>query len=444
MRAGLHKLPPFQRLRLANGLEAVLAEVPTVPLVHLSCAVPAGARHDPPGREGLSALAVPLLREGGTRRRTPEQIAAESEALGADLLGRVDWETTTLGIELLTADLGAGLDLLFDLLLAPSFPPGAVTGARQRQLSRLRRERWQPGDLADAELVRRLYGGTMFGRPLLGEEESLGRISPDDVARFHNRHFHLHSAVLVAAGSFPAGELIRRLEELELSSPSEDEDEGSPPARPALPETGRVYVLDLAGVPQTEIRLGYPAAARSHPDAELLDLLAWILGRRLRQALRDQRGLTYQARCRFAGSGPSLFRISAAVDTAGAGEAVSLLLEETERLRQETVRNRELAEALNHATGLLLRSFQAGHEIACHLLRLTLERRPEDHFERLLERLRRTTPDALREVAGRYLDPGRAILVLAGPGRELLPQLEAYDLSPEISTPDSFPRRPTQ
>src|SRR4051794_24215350 len=112
--------PPFERLRLASGLELITTEYPAVPMVHLLGAVPAGGLCDPPGQEGLAALTLLSLREG-TCQCTADQITEQTEDRGADLSLRLSWEIASLAVELLEDDLDYGLELFAQLLWFPTF-----------------------------------------------------------------------------------------------------------------------------------------------------------------------------------------------------------------------------------------------------------------------------------------------------------------------------------
>ena len=59
-----YHFPRFERRRLENGLEIVVASVSKLPLATVAVLVDAGAVCDPQGREGTAQLVAKLLLEG--------------------------------------------------------------------------------------------------------------------------------------------------------------------------------------------------------------------------------------------------------------------------------------------------------------------------------------------------------------------------------------------
>lgn len=426
-----HRLPAVVRLRLDGGLKVVMAEDDTVPLVQLHAALPAGTRFEPRGGEGLAALTIAALREG-TARRSADDIDEAAEELGADIATHADWDMSSALIELLSSDLSFGVELLFEMLAAPSFPAASLERLRRRQLARLRQQSSAPGEIADRWFARALYGETAYGRPLLGRHSALRTIDRDAVAEFHRAHFGLPGMVLVAAGSFRAGQLARLAESSAAACAR-----AAPPAPPALepPALGhkRAFLLDLPHAAQTELRAGHVGVARGHPEFAALQLLSAVLGRRLKRRLREECGYTYHLRCRFISRGAAgPFAVSAAVGNEHAGETVRAVAREMERLREEPVPAAELGVARNYLTGVYLRSFQPGHELLTQLKLLAVHDLADDHFACYLRGLAEADPARLLRLAREHFHPRRMAVAAAGPAAGLRAQLAGCDEVVEI------------
>ena len=68
---------------LKNGMVVFIAEDPTLPLVDIALTVRTGGYLDPAGKEGLAALTGALIRTGGTRALTAEQLDERLDFLAA-------------------------------------------------------------------------------------------------------------------------------------------------------------------------------------------------------------------------------------------------------------------------------------------------------------------------------------------------------------------------
>lgn len=414
--------PPLRRVQTAGGLKIILSEYHAVPLAHFYCAFAAGAQHEPPGVEGVASMVMPLLR-AGTARRGADQISREAEALGADILTYVDWDCGSLTVELLSEDLDFGVELLLELANSPSFPEPSIKSFRQRQLDLLKRQAYQPAEVADAWFARAVYGDHPYGRALPGSPSSLNSIERGHLIDFHRRHATLQSAVLVGIGSFDVEALARRLESAAPANPSP-----APPSPASIerPETSdaRACVVNLRGATQTEIRVGHVGVPRGHPDLARLHLLSRLLTRRLKLSLRDRLGYTYHVRSRFAGrSGPGPFVVAAAVRSDSVGAAVREITSEMERMQHGSVSETELAGARRHAAGAFVRSLQSAHEMALQLRHLALHDLPDDYFQSYLRGLHETSPGDLTDLARRHLFPRHLTVVAVGEADELRPQL---------------------
>ncbi len=432
--AEAHRLPTFQRLRLAGGLKVLLAENHVVPLVQLHAAVPAGALFDPAGLEGTASLLASALKEG-TERRGAERINEAAEDLGADILTRADWEMGSVVIELMSSDLPFAVEMLFEMLASPALPRKAVEGLRRRHLSRLDQQTSQPSEAANDLFARAVYGETRYGLPLLGAPSGLRRIDRETLLDFHHAHFGLRGMVVVAAGSFRPEELLRLIESASGGCPR-----GEPPTPPAVEPSPlaqtRVWLKDAPRAAQTEVRLGHVGVPRGHPEFASLQVMSAILGRRLKRKLRDELGYTYHLRCRFVSrhcAGP--FAIAAGVGNEHVGAAVREVVGEMERLQQEPVCGAELTAAQNYLTGVYLRSFQPGHDLIAQLKLLAAQDLPDDHFARYLQSLRDADAAHVTRLAQSYLHPRLLAVAAVGPAASLRRQLagcgELVELEPD-------------
>ena len=106
--------------RLPSGLTVVTDAMPHLQSASLGVWVGAGCRHEREDEQGISHFLEHMAFKG-TKNRTARQIAEEIEAVGGDLNAATSIETTAYYARVLRNDVPLALDVLSDILTAPSF-----------------------------------------------------------------------------------------------------------------------------------------------------------------------------------------------------------------------------------------------------------------------------------------------------------------------------------
>ena len=125
------KLPAVQTTTLPNGLMLAVVEMHKVPVVDVQLLLDAGAARDPSGVPGLATFTATMLQQGAGARSALD-VADEAAFLGAQLGTTASFDGASASIHVPKRRLEAGLDLLADVVLRPSFADSEI--ARQREL----------------------------------------------------------------------------------------------------------------------------------------------------------------------------------------------------------------------------------------------------------------------------------------------------------------------
>jgi len=145
---------------------------------------------------------------------------------------------------------------------------------------------------------------------------------------------------------------------------------------------------------------------------------------RINLNLRERHGFTYGAHSSFANRrGPGPFQVSAAVATESVGAAVRETLGELQRLQEEAPAAAELADAVQYLEGVFPYTLQTVESVAQRLSQLAVFGLADDYFDRYFAELREVTPEQVREVAARHLQPQSSAVVAVGPATVVVPQL---------------------
>ena len=425
--------PPFQHERLASGVGLWTIDVPDRDLVTVTLLMPGGSELDPPGLAGLASFTAGL-RGKGTRKRTALEFAAAAEDLGAGISCSSSWEVATVGTTIRSEDADAGLELIAEAVLEPTFAEEEIDRARRRRLAEIDRRRSDPPSLARAAFARAVYAETPYGRKTIGDRETNQAITRSEIASFHESALAARSCHLIAVGNLSGGRVREAIEEkIERQLRScgrrfDDEPAGLAPPNPTT-EGRRVVIVDRPDAAQTQLRIGHVGISRRDPDRIPIQVANSILGgkfiSRLNLSLRERHGYTYGVSSSFSSRrGPGPFVIGTAVANEVAGAACREIVGELERLRGEPPDQAELDDARNYLVGVFPYTLQTIQNLASRLETLAAFDLEHDEYERWPERIRATTRQDVHEVCRRHLLPDRLAVIAVGPASELAPQLE--------------------
>ena len=333
--------PKIAEAKLKNGLRVLIVERHDLPIVSARLVVSAGAGDVPDARPGVMSFLGSML-EQGTKKRSALQLSDDFDAIGAHHGAWVDWDSAGVSIRVLSERLDAGLELMADVALAPTFPEAEVERLRTRRITAIQAEKSSPGTIASNTTAAALFGrGHPYGHSITGEEGDAKKLTRAEIVRAYDRLFSPRNAALVVAGDVTAATLLPKLEATFGSWKAKP---GAvtrkPPKTPAKAATDkRVVFVDRAGA-QSQIQLVRLGVPHSVKDREAFVIANAILGgmfsSRVNMNLREKHSYTYGARSYFAmrhGAGP--FLVAAAVFADKTGPAIKEALNEPEGLRRD-------------------------------------------------------------------------------------------------------------
>ena len=426
-----YHFPRFERRRLENGIELIVAPVTKLPLVTVAILSDAGSVCDPAGREGIAQLAAKLMLEGGTEKCDGTELTERFERLGASIESQADWDAAAITMTALSEHLADSFDLLSEVLRTPAFRSREVERLKAERMAELLQLRTEPRGLADELFSRFLYNASSrYARPEGGDEQSVVGIDRDQILAFYENRYLPGGTTIIVAGDISAD----RAEE--LSRRAFGSWAGGKPTRiladdhPASHQRG-VHIIAKGDAPQSELRIGHVGIPRNHPDFFPVNVMNAVLGglfnSRINLNLREVHGYTYGA---FSGiqwrrqAGP--FVVSTAVKSDITDAAAREILSEINRIRAEAVAPEELSLATSYLDGVFPIRFETTSAIAAALAVLVVHGLPDDYYDQYRTRVRGMTIEGILEAAHRHLHTDSLQMVVVGdPGvvRPLLDQL---------------------
>ncbi|MEA5078478.1 MAG: pitrilysin family protein [Anaerolineaceae bacterium] len=413
----------IQRKVLANGITIMTRSNFESPSIVVTGYVNAGSALDTNEKLGVAYFTSAALMRG-TKTQNFQQIFDRLESAGASLGFGASVNNTGFSGRALVEDLPLLLDLLADCVQNPSFPLTYFKRLQAQLLTGLAIRAQDPGDMSGLTFDELLFGDHPYGRPEDGYTETIKRISQRDLVNFHKQYYSPQNMVIVIVGAIEAQAAFDAVERALggwQTSANTERPAISAVASPA--ETKRKHI-ELPEKSQMELIIGTIGPSRLSGDFLAASLGNNILGQfgmmgRIGKEVREKAGLAYYASTSLnswleSGS----WEVSAGINPVNLHKATDLILKELKRFVSEPVSQNELADSQANYIGRLPLSLESNGGVANAILNLERFNLGLDYYQRYAERVLAVTPQQVLEVAQKYIDPDKLVIVSAGTSAE--------------------------
>jgi zinc protease len=403
--------------RTPAGIPVLVRRKPGTPIASIGVYVVGGALEEPADSAGLTLLTARSTLKG-TTRRTASQIAEDSEMLGGSISASAGSDSFGWSFSVPQGRLAEALELLGDVVQNAIIPDDAFETERTVALANVAMLRDDMYRYPMRLVTSLAFAGHPYGRPVMGTEESLGKLSATAAREWH-RTRALESAVVIGVvadvEAQTAADMVgREFQKLKLKKAVQV-------ARPVWPNATET-ALELRDKAQTAMALAFPGPSRSDPDrfaASLIGTVASGLGGRFFDELRDRQSLAYTV---HAGASEKKFAgiFASYIATSPDKEEVARngLLAEFAKLRSEPVTEEELSQAKEYTIGSHAISQETGGSMLAEMLDAWMFGSGLHEITEYDARVRAVTAEEMRAVAKRYFDPDRRVEgIVRGVGR---------------------------
>ena len=340
---------------LAGGAKLVTAAMPERLSASLVFMFGGGSRLEDERHAGVSHFIEHLFFKGTQQRPTSKEIADAIEGVGGFINASTDKELTAYWTRVPAEHVELGLDVLIDIVSNSKLAPADIERERSVILEELRMYQDQPQDLVQNLFEDIMWPDHPLGRDIAGTEQSVARLTRDDILEYADAHYRLPNLVIGAAGAFGETELLKDVRR-RLSLPAEPDGQLIP--LPPEPLHSPRVLMRRRRTEQAHICLGVRALSYLHPDRFVLDLMNTVLGEgmssRLFLNIRERLGLAYDVHSftqKHRDTG--LLGVYLGVDPKQAVSAVNAVLAELQNLCDQDLTEEELGRAKEFTKGRL-------------------------------------------------------------------------------------------
>lgn len=422
------KFPVPVEKTLSNGLRVIVIERANAPLVSTQLVLRNGAEVDPPELAGISNMSADVLTKG-TEKRSAKEIAEEIEALGGSLFSMARWDSTRVGVDVMSSKVGPALAVLADVVRNPTFKEDEIERQREQAIDDLTIELGDPGSVARYVASRVIFGDAPYGQPLNGTHESLARIDRNALLKYHSTWYRPDNAMLVIGGDIKAKAAFALAQQYfgDWKKPAEALP-SVPAPKPSASANPRVVVVDMPDAGQAAVVAAHTGIERSSPDffrgLVTNSVLSGYSGR-LNQEIRIKRGLSYGASSSLdtrRSVGP--FVASTQTKNQSATQVAELLLGEVSRLATASVPDVELTPRKAVVVGNFARNLETAAGLVSQVATLAVYGVKFDEINRYISNVQAITGSDIQQFAGSRLDAKTTSIVIVGNAKDFLPELQ--------------------
>ncbi|MES2616245.1 MAG: pitrilysin family protein [Bacteroidota bacterium] len=196
----------FQIHTLPNGLRIAYKQAFNTAVTHLGYTIYAGARDD--GHLPGTAHCFEHMLFKGTKKRNALNIINRLEVVGGEMNAFTSKELTVLYASVVSEYTERALDLLTDLTFFSTFPVKELEKEKKVITEEINMYLDTPEENIYDEFQEMLFKGHSLAPNILGNVESLNKITSTHLKKFHKDYYHPKNVVLSISSNLPFSKII--------------------------------------------------------------------------------------------------------------------------------------------------------------------------------------------------------------------------------------------
>lgn len=415
-----------QTFLLENGLKIMIVENHKLPKVTFNLTI-----DNPPFAEGekkgVDELCSNLIGNGSSKI-SKEDFNEEIDFMGAN----ISFSSNSAYGSSLSKFSKRTLELLAYGALDPNFTQEELEKEKAKAIEGLRSQEKSVSSIAN-RLVNALAYGKNHPSGEFMTEESISKITLEDIIKNYNTNFVPQNAYLAIVGDVKYEEIKPIIEQLFSSWKRTNTNKTIYPD-PDNVVTTQINFIDVPNAVQSEISLVNTYKLKMNDKDFFPAVIAsYILGggfnSYLNMNLREVHGWTYGASTNIgAGKYVTSIRSASAVKNNVTDSAVVEFIKEIKKIRTEKVTTEQLDNAKAGYIGRFVMKAEKPESVARYALNIETEDLPADFYENYIKTINAVTKEDVMNAANKYFLIDNSRIIIVGKGKEVIPGLEKLNI----------------
>ena len=381
--------------------------------------VHAGSNYEEKNVNGISHFLEHLCFKGTKKRPNTLALSAELDSIGAEYNAFTSKEWTGYYVKADAQYAEQIMDILSDMYCNSLFDEQEIEREKGVILEEMNMYYDTPMKYIDDCIEETLYGDQPQGWKVIGSAKTVKSLTRKKIVDYFAKHYSASNTILLISGAVPHN--VRRFAQKYFTLPR------------TVKKHQRTAVYEKQSAPK--ITIHYKKTDQAHLDIALraykagdgrlpsLHLLNILLGGNMSSRLfiniREREGLCYYINSHiqeYSQSGYML--IKAGVDTTRCRRAVSLIMQELKKIRDEGVTDAELKKAQQYARGKLSLSLETSDEFAFFASEQLITTRRIKTPEEIVSELMAVTQRDITKRAREVIQNNRLNVAVIGPYKD--------------------------
>ncbi|MFK5922951.1 MAG: pitrilysin family protein [Verrucomicrobiota bacterium] len=335
--------------RLPNGLELIIKEDRSAPVVSLQAWCRVGSMHEGDRMGAGMAHFVEHMLFKGTEKRDANEIAEVVQGCGGYINAYTSFDRTVYWIDTPREGVEVCLDVLADAICHSRLPEEEF-GKEQEVIRReFAMGDDNPGQVLSKQLLSTAFRVHPMRHPVIGYLDVFDTLTRDDLNEFYRREYAPDNVFFVVVGDVDADKVYDQLAKAFEGAPRRARSLVMLPDEPK--QMGRRERHEEFSTDLSRMRLGWHIPGGSHPDGAALDVLAMMLGQGqsslLYRRIREELGLAHSVSASsYSLANTGLFLLAADCEADKRERVLEELLKGLDEVRQGALKQADLDKAV--------------------------------------------------------------------------------------------------
>lgn len=388
-----------------NGLKVLVKRRRSAPTAAVGLFIRGGAQNISDKNAGIENLMLDAETEG-SKKFPREALRRELASTGSSVGSSVSNDYSVLSLVSTRQNFDRSWDVFTDIALNPAFAAGDLELTREKILTSLRDDEDSPDGFLQVLQDRVIYAKHPYSNDVRGTIENISRFTAADLRAYHQKVMQTSQLLLVIVGDLDAKDLQKRIADSFGRLPRGDYKAQALPAlnfaEPTLDITSRT-------LPTNYIQGVFNAPSLNNPDYYAMRVATALLRDRVFEEVRVKRNLSYAPNADIGTLASNTANIY--VTAVDANQAISVMLNEINNLKQEAVSPDEIS----GVAGQFLTTYFLGEETnvaqAAELARYELTGGGWRNSFEFLNKVREVKPEDVQRVAQKYMKNLRFVVL---------------------------------